>query len=237
MKTNISKNTPDAEGTEGTTRHQQRGHTIHKFQTYLFEFGTDEKLYSVSFIGKIPPKDIKEMLESARNCLYADMAESILNHLKQYHLAYKNFFAKEMPLDYKTAARHTNILLHSTAHSIIDEKIGEADMYYGIMDYQRWKKDNSCEGCYFAVKREVSEQKSLYQHKIIGQTFYYNEINNEEKSYFAIRTNNKNGDIDTIDSARNRAIIPTFGCIDMVELLLNIDNIKTARQAKRIAMK
>lgn len=232
MRTNISRNTDTPEGIRRTGRRKQRKHAIHKFQTYLLEFATDGKIYSISFLGKILPEDIRKMLKSLQNCLYADMAGRIMNYLKQNHLAYKNFTAREMPLDYGTAKNHTNMLLHSASRNRIDKQIGEADIYYGIMDCQQWKSDNCCEGCYLTVKRVFSEPEALYQYKIIGQIFHYNGKNNEEESRFAIRASDSSRNIYTISSIEGRPVIPTFGCVGMIRLLLDIDAISTPEQTE-----
>jgi len=237
MQKNIFRNNLDTENLEVKSRQEQRTTTISRFQTYLFEFGTDEKLYSGSFKGKILPEDVRKILKSTRNCLYANMAESILSYLEQHHLEYKEFTAKAVPLDHESAIRHTNILLHSDFCDVIDRSIGNADIYYGIVDHQQWNEDNSCEGCYSVVKRTISEQKPLYQYKIIGQTFNDNKSDGEGRGYFAIRTNDDGRNFHNINAIMGKSVIPTFGCVDMMALLLNIDNIRTAEQAKEISMK
>lgn len=206
-------------------------------QTYLFEFGSDEKLYSISFYGNILPGEVKKILESARNCLYEKMAENIHAYLEQQHLEYANFTVSETVLRHETVMSYTNNLLHSESCDIINRHIENANIYYGTMDHQQWNENGCHEGCYYILKRVVAGKKETYKYKIIGQTFNYDRTEDEEHSYFAIRTNNGSSFFHNIDAVRGEPVIPTFGCIDMMGLLLNIDNINTAKQAERIAVK
>lgn len=205
--------------------------------TYLFEFGIDEMVYSISFQGKIPPAKVTKMLESTRNCLYEEMAKNIQSYLEQYHMDYSNFVAMETLLEHEKIMDLSNSLLHSATYSKVNEQIGEADVYYGIMDHLQRIHNNHCVGCYYIVKRTLSEQNGLHQYKIIGQAFTYNDSNNKEQSYFAIRANNGSRYLHNIDVIRGNPVIPTFGCVDMMGLLLDIDNIKTAMQVEKIARK
>lgn len=208
-----------------------------KTQTYKLEFCTDEKLYSIFLKGKIAPEEIRTMLESARNCLYEKMAENIQVYLEQHHLEYLDFVTKEISLRHEDAMNFTNHLLHSATCDIIDEQIGETDIYYGVMDHQQWIRKDCCEGCYYVVKRTPAVQKGACRYIIIGQTFNYHETVDEEQSCFAIRTNESSRQLYTIDSYKGEPVIPTFGCVDIMGLLLNIDNIRTARQVEKIAVK
>lgn len=207
------------------------------YQRYLFEFGSDEELYSISFRGNIPPEEFKKMLKLAQKCLYENMAENIRTYLEQHHLEYSDFITKKMPLKHKTVISHTNNLLHLISCDVIDEQIGDTDIYYGIMDHQQWIRNYYCEGCYSVIKRISSKQKETYEYQIIAQTFNYDETNGEEQSYFAIRTNNGNRFFHNIDIVEGKSVIPTFGSVNMIGLLLNIDNITTSEQTEKIAMK
>ena len=206
-------------------------------QTYKLDFGSDEKLYSISFGGEIPLKESKKMLESIQNSLYQRMAENIQLYLNHHHLKYSDFVAKELPLNHETVMEYTNNLLHSDSCDIIDQHIGDADIYYGIMDCQQWNEHGCCEGCYSLVKRIISGHSASCLYKITAQKFNYYKSNDEEQSYFAIRTNDGSKNIHDIDAIRGNSVIPTFGCVDMMGLLLNIDNIRNAGQAERIAIK
>lgn len=208
-----------------------------KNQTYKLDFGSDEKLYSTYFKGEIPPDAIRKMLESTRNCLYKTMAENIRSYLEQHHLKYSDFVAKELPLNHNTIMRYTDNLLHSASCIMIDKHIGDADIYYGILDCQQWNEDNCHEGCYSVVKRIISESETLYRYKILAQTFHYDKIDDEEQSYFAIRINNDSRNFRNIDAVSGESVIATFGCVDMMGLLLDIDSIISSEQAKKLAMK
>lgn len=208
-----------------------------KNQTYRLDFGTDEMLYSIYFRGKIPQTEVTKMLKASQNCLYTDMAESILAYLERNHIEYSDFVAKELPLNHKTVMKYTNNLLYSDSCNLIDEQIGDTDIYYGIMDCQQWNEDDCHEGCYSLVKRTISGSEILYRYKIIAQTFYYDKTGDEEQAYFAIRINNDSKKFHNIDAVKGESVIATFGCVDMMELLLNIDVISTSEQTEKLAMK
>jgi len=204
--------------------------------TYLIEFGSDEQVCSVSFRGKIPLEEVRKMLASAQNLLYKNIAEGILKYMDQNHLEYWDFAVKTMPLEHETVMKYADTLLHSGICNVIDSQIKEADIYLGIMDHQHRILDNFCEGCYYAVTGTPSEQ-GTQQYKIIAQTFHYNESNGEELGSFAIRADDGNRNFHTIAAASGESVIPAFGCVDMMGILLKIDNIKTAEQAGKIAAK
>lgn len=207
-----------------------------KLHTYLLEFGTDEQVYSVSFRGKIPSEEVRKMLKAIQNLRYENMAKGTLNYLSQNHLEYRDFSSKTVPLEHETVMKYADSLIHSNTCKIIDCQIKEADIYYGIMDHQCQIHNNICEGCYYAITKLLSEQRT-YQHKIIAQTFLYNGNNDREQGSFAIRTSDNHRAIHTIATVNGEPVIPTFGCVDMIGILLNIENIRTAEQAGKIAAK
>lgn len=79
--------------------------------------------------------------------------------------------------------------------------------------------------------------KCQHKYSIIGQTFSYNETNSDEYNYFAIRESKENELINNIALSSGEPVLPSFGCIDLPTLLLNIDNIQTAEQVIEIAVK
>lgn len=207
-----------------------------KLRTYLFEFGTDEQTYSVSFRGKIPSEEVRKMLKAIQNLRYENMAEGVLKYLNQNYLEYRDFAAKTVPLEHETVMKYADSLIQSNTCKMIDNQIKETDIYFGIMDHQCRIHNNICEGCYYAMTKNLSEQM-IYQYKMIAQTFLYDGNSDREQGSFAIRTGDNHRAIHTIAAVNGEPVIPTFGCIDMMGLLLNIDNIKTAKQAGKIAAK
>ena len=69
-----------------------------KPQTYRFDFGTDGKLYAITFHGMVPQEELNGMLASVQNCLYHKMSEIIPLFLRQRHLENSNFASFEIPL-------------------------------------------------------------------------------------------------------------------------------------------
>lgn len=82
-----------------------------------------------------------------------------------------------------------------------------------------------------------SVSENVCKYNIIGQTFDSNETNSDEYSYFSIRENKDNGLMDNIALSSGEPVLPSFGCVDMTGILLNIDNIQTAEQVTKIALK
>lgn len=201
-----------------------------KQQKYRFDFGTGDRLYTVIFHGKIPQSELKDMVSSLRNCLYEKMPETILLCLKQNHLDYSNFNCIEIPLEEDEAMDWTGHLLHSETYGEIDEKLGDIDVFYSVMDYQKNTSEGCCEGCYYALKR-LSLGNGEYQHNLIGQIFFSGNHGCEEHGYFAIRESNGNEYLQDIDKSEGEPVLPTFGCVDMMSLLLDIETIRTQDRA------
>ena len=47
-----------------------KGTQFIKTQKYRFDFGADDKLYTIIFHGKIPQLELKKMVSSLQNCLF-----------------------------------------------------------------------------------------------------------------------------------------------------------------------
>ena len=128
-----------------------------KFQKYRFDFGTDDKLYTVIFNAKIPQAELKGLISSLQNCLYEKIPGIIPLYLKQHHLEHSNFNSIEIPLEYYDAMEWAGYLLHSDSYGKVDENLENADIYYAVMDYQNITPDGDKEGCYFTVGRTAWE--------------------------------------------------------------------------------
>jgi len=216
-----------------STRKQDRN----SFSSYKLEIIDDENIYSICFNGKLTEEETQEMLKSIQNCLYENIADAIQKYLEQNNLIYYGFVFTRQPLEHTMAMEFAELLLVSGTCGSLDRHIGDTDIFYAITDYRKWISENCCQGCYFAVKITHSIDKDLYQYLIIGQTFNYDETTGDESGYFAIRTNREDGCLDNIALSSGWPVLPSFGCIDLVSLLLNIDNIQTIEQTKKTAVK
>lgn len=210
-----------------------------KPQTYCFEFGSDERIHTVSFKGKLSDEDTGKILEAAGKETYERAGEAIRSYLESEHLEYSDFESKETSLKHDKVMEWADTLLRSDACNKIDTWIGDADHYYAVMDHQKRVSESRYEGCYYAVKRRVSHNplEALYKHYIIGQTFVFDEAGDESINFFAIRRKDEHPPFRNLYVSKGGPVLPTFGCVDMADLLRNIEKVHNARQAKIIAIK
>ena len=208
-----------------------------RFLSYKFKILDDENIYSISFDGKLTEEEIKQMLSAMRNCLYENTADAIQKYLEQNNLVYSGFVSTRKPLKHTIVMEFAELFLNSGTCNSLDKYIGDTDIFYAIADHQKCISKNCCQGCYFAVKIVHPIDKGLYQYHIIGQTFNYDETTGDESGYFAIRTNRDDEYLDNIALSSGEPLLPSFGCIDLPALLLDIDNIQTTEQVIEIAVK
>lgn len=208
-----------------------------KFLSYMFEIMDDENIYSSSFNGNLTDEETRKMLESIQNCLYEKIPNAIQMYLEQNNLAYSGFVSTKKPLEHSKVMELAGLLLHSDDCNDFDRCFGNADICYLIADHQKWTAENCCHGCYFAAKKALTESESLCKYSIIGQIFRYNEVTDDENCYFAIRENRNNGSLYNIVVSDSEPVLPSFGCVDIMSVLLSIDNIQTAEQIIEIAVK
>lgn len=208
-----------------------------KFLSYRFEVMGNDNIYSVSFDGRLSENESKKLLAALRNCLYENMADCIQKHMEQHNIAYSDFISSKIQLEHSKVMELTELLLHSDNCSSFASYFGNADTCYVIADHQKWIAENCCQGCYFAVKKTLTESENSCKYNIIGQTFRCNETTDDENCYFAIRESRNNGSLYNIVVSDSEPVLPSFGCVDIMSVLLNIDNIQTAEQIKKIAIK
>lgn len=206
-----------------------------KTQKYRFDFGTDEKLHIVIFNANIPQAQLKGLLSSLHNCLFEKIPNVIFSFLKLHHLEFSNLNSIEIPLDYYNAMEWAGYLLHSDSYSKVDENLENADIYYAVMDYQNITPDGNKEGCYFTVRR-AAWGNGEFEHNAIAQSYFCKKETCEEYGYFAIRKTTGNT-LYTIDSSEEAPVLPAFGCIDLISLLSNIENIQTKEDVLKTAVK
>lgn len=207
--------------------------------SYHFEFGSDEKLYTVSFKSDLPKNVPDKILEAAGKNTYEDSGKAIHAYLEKQHLKYSNFEFRENYLNHQKIMEWANTLLHSDASSAIDASIGIADHYYGVMDYQKWIQNDQCEGCYLAIKRDISNEtyERTFKYHLIGQTFSLNESDDTSINHFAIRRKNGHSPFHNLYISMGRPVLPNFGCVDMIELLRKIETVHNATQTKDVAIR
>lgn len=215
---------------------QQKG-SSNKFLSYKFEIMDDENIYSISFDAELAQEETKKMLESVQNCLYEKTADYIQKYLEQSNIAYTGFVASRKPLSHSRTIELAKMFLHSENDSSLDIYTSNADIYYAIIDHQQSDNKNNCEGCYIVIQKIPALNKFQHKYNIIGQTFSYSETNNDEYGYFAIRVNKDNGLVNNITMSSGEPVLPSFGCVDMLGILLNIDSIQTVEQIEKIAVK
>lgn len=231
----LNKNIADTQLEDTTESTMQQGKDC--FLSYRFEVMEDDNIYSVSFNGKLTDEETRKMLESIQNCLYEKIPDAIQMYLEQNNLEYSNFISSKMPLNHSKAMELAELLLNSDNCSGFDSYFRKADTYYLIVDHQKWIAENCCQGCYFAVKKTLTESESSCKYNIIGQTFRYNETTDNENCYFAIRENKNNGSLYNIVVSDSEPVLPSFGCVDIMSVLLSIDNIQRTEQVIEIAVK
>lgn len=206
-----------------------------KTQKYRFDFGTDDKLYVIIFHGKIPQAELRGLISSLKNCLYEKMPDAILLYLKQHHLEYSNISCIEIPLEKDDVMGWASYLLNSDTYEKVDENLENTDFYYAVIDCQ----DNTSiqnKGCYFAVQR-MAYGHEQFEYHAIAQIFSSDGHGCEEHGCFSIRESDDNGYLKNIDKSEGEPVLPAFGCVDMLVLLEDIENIKSKEDAMRIAIK
>lgn len=204
-------------------------------QTYRFEFGSDENIFSVSFKGVLPEREIRCMLEAAGAHPYEDCGDSIRSYLEAHHLSYSDFSFRKRQMGHPAVMALISKMLHGTSCSSIDQWIGSADAYYAVMDHQHRAGISCYEGCYFAMSRTPARQDGGYAYHVIGQLFQCNTGSGREQSYFAIRQNKDRNHLHTIDETDGEPVLATFGCVDMAKLLMHMEDITTGQQAADLA--
>lgn len=208
-----------------------------KFSSYKFEIMDDDNIYSISFRGKLADEETKKMLESIQNCLYEKTADCIQTYLEQNNIAYSGFVSSRKPLCHSRTMKLAELFLHSENCISLDTYTSNADIYYAIIDHQQSGNKGNCEGCYIVVQKTPALSKCQHKYSIIGQTFSYSENNSEEYGYFAIRESKDNGLVNNIALSSGEPVLPSFGCVDIMGILLNIDSIQTIEQIEKIAVK
>lgn len=204
-------------------------------EKYMFEFGSDGNIHSVSFLGSLSHEDIRQMLESVRQKLYADCGMAIHSYLDRNNIPYYNFRTDMHLLNHQEIMNRARKLLKSCAPEDFNVLISRSDNYYAVTDQQVQTPDGGCEGCYYAVRKSADNES--FHYRIVGQTYACINSDSIAHGYFAVRTGRDGQKILNLDTKDGEPVFPAFGCIDIMNVLINIDSITTSGQAKEIAVK
>lgn len=210
--------------------------TAEAAQSFRFELYSDGILYSTIFKGNISQEDVNRMLEEIHGHLYKESSEVIRAYLKSHHMPYSNLHSGEIFLGHEKIMDLTDVLLHSDSPDTVNDHIQDADNYYAAADHQEMTRGNVCEGCYFAMKKIPFSHNGMYAYRIIGQTFRDNCHDCNPFGYFAIRTAESNQQFQNLDELSGKTVLPSFGCVDIIGLLMDIDIITALEQAEKFAL-
>lgn len=209
--------------------------SVTAMQKFVFEFGSDGNIHSVSFLGNLSHEDIRLMLESVRQELYADCGSAIHLYLERKNIPYSNLKTDMYSLSHQEIMDRANRFLQSCDSEGFDAHICKTDNYYAVTDQQVRTPGGGCEGCYYAVRK--SEDNGGFHYRIVGQTYACSRSEDTAHGYFAVRTGRDSQKFFNLDTKTGEPVFPSFGCIDIMGVLINIDSIMTSGQAKRIAVK
>lgn len=204
-------------------------------QKYMFEFGSNGDIHSVSFMGNLFHEDIRLILESVQQKLYADCGRAIHSYLERNNIPYSNLKMDMYLLSHQEIMDRANRFLQTCDPEDFDARICRTDNYYAVMDQQAQTPDSRCEGCYYAVRKSTDSGNSHY--RIVGQTFSCNKSGDNLHGYFAVRTGECDRKLHNSDAVSGEPVFPAFGCIDIMGVLINIDSITTSGQAKETALR
>ena len=204
-------------------------------QIYKFEFGIDKKIYSTQFRGEIPLGADKGILKEVRKHLLEESSGVIWSYLEHNHIVYSHFTSSIKILEHDKIMEQADLLLHSRSCSTIEEYLKEPDFYYASIDCQKHLTNSHCKGCYYMIKKIYSVHNKMPHYKIIGQSF--DDYMDTSQGYFAIRENRNSHLLLDIDKTSGELVLPSFGCVDILNLLIDIDHIKSIEQVQKAAIR
>lgn len=204
-------------------------------QIYKFEFGCDETIYSTQFMGETPLGVDTGILKEVRKHLLEESSRIIWSYLEHNHICYSHFTSSIKTLEHDKIMEQVDFLLHSHSCSLMDKYLNEPNFYYASMDYQRHFTSSLYKGCYYVIKKVSNAQSRTSYYKIIGQSF--DDYGDVTQGYFAIRENRDSHLLLDITKESGELVFPSFGCVDTLNLLIEIDQIKTIDQAKEAAIR
>lgn len=203
-------------------------------QTYRFEFGCDGKIYSTQFIGELPLGADTGILREVRKHLLENSSKVIWSFLEHNHIGFSHFTSSIKALEQDKVMEQADFLLHSHSCAPIDECLSSPAFYYATMDCQERFTGSHCKGCYYVMKIMASAPDRIPHYRIIGQTF--EDDRDISQGYFAIRENRNSLLLFDIANSSGEPVLPSFGCVDTLNLLMNINHIETIGQAIESAL-
>lgn len=204
-------------------------------QTYGFELGYNGKIYSTYFSGDIPQGTDSRILEEVHRHLFKESSGAIYSYLEQNNIKYHHFHSGVETLEHGRIMEQADFLLRSRSASKIGIRLRECSHYYAAMDHQKMTDGSHYVGCYYAVKQLSDVNAGISGCTIIGQT--YEENDGDSQGYFAIRKSQDNHCFYDIEKVTGEPPFPSFGCVDVLNLLKNIDTVETVYQAKKAALR
>lgn len=207
--------------------------SVPAMQRFVFEFGSDGDIHSVSFEGQLSHEDIRLILESVWQKLHADCGTAIHSYLERNDIPYSSLKTDMYSLSHQEIMDRANRFLQSCEPKDFDGHICRTDNYYAVTDQQVRTPDGGCEGCYYAVRKSADSGS----YRIVGQTFSCDKSGDNLHGYFAVRTGRCGHKFHTYDAVSGEPVFPAFGCIDIMDVLINIVSITTSGQAKETAVK
>lgn len=213
---------------------RESGCTAGKLQSFRFDLFCDGILYSTFFEGTVSQEETGRILEEMHRHLYKESPEVIREYLECHHVKYSRLHSREEILGHDKIMNIADILLHGSFTNMTANHIMNADNYYAAADHRKMVSRNVCEGCYFAVKKTSYAQNGMYTYRIAGQTFSDNRQDCSPYGYFAIRAAENSRLLRTLDEVSGGPVIPAFGCVDIIRLLMNIDTITNSRQVENL---
>lgn len=182
--------------------------SVTAMQKFVFEFGSDGNIHSVSFLGNLSHEDIRLMLESVRRELYADCGSAIYSYLKQNNMPYSGLKTEMIPLKNQEIMERARRFLQSCSPEDFDVRICRTDNYYAVMDQQVRTPDGGCEGCYYAVRKSADNKG--FQYRIVGQTYACSRPDDTDHGYFAVRTGRDSQKFLNLDTKTGEPVFPLW---------------------------
>lgn len=204
-------------------------------ESYRFDFSKQEKLYRISFNGRIPQNEIQQMLRQVDGYSPERMIDGINLYLDQHHLEYSKLKRETLYIDNKFV-RHLINRTKSDVETFLTD-ILKIDHYYMIMYHVNWEDDFRTTSLGL-IKYENKQFNIICQRH--GEDFdddYYDEDYHENYFYTQTRFRNIWND-NEIYISKMQEILPIHSYYrTLIELLLNMDHFDTIEQVKELVKK
>lgn len=209
-----------------------------KSQSYKFEFGVNQKLYTICFDGRIPKEEINNLIKKIKEHHYKNFGNIIKLYLDQHHLEYYNFNCNVNELSQQELRDFYFDLVHHriTNTNDLNKHIGNVNNYYVILNDGGWEDEDYSWRCICVANIVKENSKFDMKYHIIGQTEEMDDYEDDIWGDFDLIIKNENDDRCN-KIFKNKIIIPFFKSSSLFDLLLDIDNIETIDQINNIIKK